>query len=254
MHQTTHSGSAIRPIRRIRGPHSGRQGASPSGNVRRLLDGFAPSSSGGPVIDVSGNRTIVNGGSSTLTVTAEAAFTTVHVSIGGSSLGVTSEVTSGIGEFYDAMLPTAGTSTALLLAFSQDIPTSPFDLFFAVADTNGNVGPFAAVTFNVIRVGTGDVQLTLSWDPDSDVDLHVSTPAARRSSTTTGNPRVGACSISTRTPRAPLMVSGTDGTFTGAGDRGGLWAGVEVERFVRITGPAASPARHQTASADKNRF
>ena len=42
-----------------------------------------------------------------------------------------------------------------------------------------------------------------------------------------------------------------NGTFTGAGDRGGLGAGVEVARFVRTTGPAASPAWHQTASADK---
>ena len=42
-----------------------------------------------------------------------------------------------------------------------------------------------------------------------------------------------------------------NGTFTGAGDRVGLGAGVEVARFVRTTGPAASPAWHQTASADK---
>ena len=76
-----------------------------------------------------------------------------------------------------SVIPPAGTSAALLLAFSQDIPTSPFDLFFAVVDTNGTVGPFLAVTFNVIRVGTGDVQVTLSWDTDSDVDLHVVDPS-----------------------------------------------------------------------------
>ena len=42
-----------------------------------------------------------------------------------------------------------------------------------------------------------------------------------------------------------------NGTFTGAGDRGGLGAGVEVARFVRATGPAARPARQQTAPANK---
>ena len=96
---------------------------------------------------------------------------------GGAVAALLAQRRAGIGEFYEVVLPTAGTSAALLLAFSQDIPTSPFDLFFAVVDTNGTVGPFSAVTFNVIRVGTGDVQVTLSWDTDSDVDLHVVDPS-----------------------------------------------------------------------------
>ena len=270
--------------------------ASIGGSSGRLLDGFAPSPSGGLVIDVSGNRTIVNGGSSTLMVTAPAAFTTVYVSIAGSSLGIVSEAHSGIGEFYEVVLPAAGTSAALLLAFSQDIPTSPFDLFFAVVDTNGTVGPFSAVTFNVIRVGTGDVQVTLSWDTDSDVDLHVVDPSGEeifygnRESASGGMLDLdsnAACTIdgvqnenitwsigaapqgtyivrvdywsSCGVPRTNYTVvinNGGDtqivnGTFTGAGDRGGLGAGVEVARFVRATGPAARPARQQTAPANK---
>ena len=74
-------------------------------------------------------------------------------------------------------VPNASTSASLVLAFPQEIPTSPFDLFFAVEDESGAVGPFVPVTFNVIQVGTGDVQVTLSWDVDSDVDLHVVDPS-----------------------------------------------------------------------------
>ena len=270
--------------------------ASIGGSGGRLLHEFAPSPSGGPVIDVSGNRTIVNGGSSTLMVTAQAAFTTVYVSIAGSSLGVVSEANSGIDEFYEVVLPTAGTSAALLLAFSQDIPTSPFDLFFAVVDTNGTVGPYSAVRFDVIRVGTGDVQVTLSWDTDSDVDLHVVDPSGEeifygnRESASGGmldldsnagcaidgvrneniTWSIGAAPQGTyivrvdywsscdalRTNYTVVINNGGDtqivnGTFTGAGDRGGLGAGEEVARFVRATGPAAGTARQQTAPANK---
>ena len=74
-------------------------------------------------------------------------------------------------------LPAAATSAALLLAFPQEIPTSKFDLFFAVEDADGAVGPFSTVSFDVIQVGTGDVQVTLSWDADSNVDLHVVDPS-----------------------------------------------------------------------------
>ena len=40
----------------------------------------------------------------------------------------------------------------------------------------GNVGSFARLSFDVLQVGTGDVQATLAWDADSDVDLHVIDP------------------------------------------------------------------------------
>ena len=48
---------------------------------------------------------------------------------------------------------------------------------FAVADASGVVGPYARLSTTVTSVGTGDVQVTLSWDADSDVDVHVIDPA-----------------------------------------------------------------------------
>ena len=35
------------------------------------------------------------------------------------------------------------------------------------------------LNFDVVQVGTGDVQVTLAWDSDSDVDLHVVDPSGQ---------------------------------------------------------------------------
>jgi len=64
----------------------------------------------------------------------------------------------------------------VLLTFPQSIPLEQFDLQFAVASPSGAVGPYATLSTQVIQVGTGDIQVTLSWDTDADVDLHVVAP------------------------------------------------------------------------------
>jgi hypothetical protein len=47
---------------------------------------------------------------------------------------------------------------------------------FAVANPSGAVGPYTGLMTSVTEVGTGDVQVTLSWNADSDTDLHVVAP------------------------------------------------------------------------------
>ncbi len=147
------------------------------GSMGQLRSGALPAESGGPVIDVAGNRTIVNGGTSALTITAGSAVQTVYVAMAGTSMGLANESVGSAGGFYDVSAGGPSALVSLVLAFSQEIPTSPFDLFFAAVDDSGKVGPFTTVTFNALRVGTGDVQVTLSWDTDADVDLHVVDPS-----------------------------------------------------------------------------
>ena len=53
-----------------------------------MRSGFLPGETGGPIIDVVGNRTIVNGGTSELTITAARPFSTVFVAIAGISSGI----------------------------------------------------------------------------------------------------------------------------------------------------------------------
>lgn len=147
------------------------------GQSGQLRTGAIPAESGGPVIDVSGNSTIVNGGTSTLTVNAGTAIRAVYVAMAGTSMGLSIENAGGFGGYYDVASGASSATVSLLLAFSQAIPTSPFNLFIAAEDDSGAVGPFTTVTFDALQVGTGDVQVTLSWDSDADVDLHVVDPS-----------------------------------------------------------------------------
>jgi uncharacterized protein YfaP (DUF2135 family) len=150
--------------------------ASAAGAPGQLHSGSAPASRGGPRITVGGNQTVINGGTLAVAITADAAFNAVYMFIGGRTLGVVGEFGSGIQGHYEMRLPGAQNSATVLLTFPQQIPLEQFDLQFAVANTAGAVGPYSTLTTNVTEVGTGDVQVTLSWDANSDVDLHVVAP------------------------------------------------------------------------------
>jgi hypothetical protein len=149
--------------------------AADSPGVRR--NGAAPSSSGGPNVTATGNQSVINGGTLLVTVQGESPFTAIYMFIGGKTLGLSSEAAGGIGGYYEIRLPSAQTSVPVLLTFPQAVPLSEFELLFAVANPSGAVGPYMGLSTRITSVGTGDVQVTLSWDTDSDVDLHVVDPA-----------------------------------------------------------------------------
>lgn len=150
--------------------------ASTTGAPGQLHSESAPASRGGPRITVGGNTTVINGGTLAVAITADDSFNAVYLFIGGRSLGVVGEFGGGIRGHYEMRLPGAQNAATVLLTFPQQIPLDQFDLQFAVANTAGAVGPYSTLTTNVTEVGTGDVQVTLSWDADSDVDLHVVAP------------------------------------------------------------------------------
>jgi uncharacterized protein YfaP (DUF2135 family) len=150
--------------------------ASTGGGPGQLRPDSAPVSRGGPRITVGGNTTVINGGTLAVAINGDAPFNAVYMFIGGRSMGVVGEFGGGIAGHYEMRLPDAQTTATVLLTFPQQIPLDQFDLQFAVANTGGAVGPYSTLSANVTEVGTGDVQVTLSWDADSDVDLHVVSP------------------------------------------------------------------------------
>jgi uncharacterized protein YfaP (DUF2135 family) len=62
------------------------------------------------------------------------------------------------------------------VTFAQDLPSQRFVLYVAVADSAGAQGLLAPQDVQAVRVGTGNVQVSVSWDVDSDLDLHVIDP------------------------------------------------------------------------------
>ena len=148
-----------------------------AGATVELVTGSAPDPSGGPTIAATGNQTVVNGGTSEVTLSSDTPFPTVYVFVGGKSVGLVAEGSGRIGGYYAVRLPEPVTSVVLLLSFPQSLPSNEFQGSFAVEDPEGRVGAAPGFTYFVTQVGTGDVQVTLSWDTVADVDLHVIDPS-----------------------------------------------------------------------------
>jgi hypothetical protein len=128
--------------------------------------------SGGPEISVAGPGTIVNGGTTTVNVTSPTPFQTVYVagSIPASRLFI--PVTG----YFEIPLPAPATSADLLITFPQDLGSREFTLLFSAADIEGRMGMPSDRSYKAILVGAGDIQVTVAWDTDADVDLHVIDP------------------------------------------------------------------------------
>jgi hypothetical protein len=135
--------------------------------------GIPRPTSGGPAISVDGHLTIVNGGTASLTVTSDTQFEKIYLA-GSSPI---SPLFLPISGFFEIPLPVPVTSADLLLTFPQELPSGNFELYFAAADAQGHVGTVTKRPFDALVVGTGDVQVTVAWDTDADVDLHVVDPA-----------------------------------------------------------------------------
>jgi hypothetical protein len=96
-------------------------------------------------------------------VAGSAALSKVYVSV------------TGVSGYYD--VPVSGTTANLTLSFAQAIPVSTFQLSFSGVGTSGAVGAPLVVSLRTATAGTGDVQVSLSWDANSDIDLHVIDPS-----------------------------------------------------------------------------
>lgn len=129
-------------------------------------------------------------GASAPTVTSENAF----IVTGGSSslridagaLDYPSEVVGYVigleGHAGYFQVPTTDASepinvTALLRAYTEyEYVPQILPVRVATRDQRGRVSPYGAYLFTVTPVGSGDIQVSVSWDTPTDVDLHVIDP------------------------------------------------------------------------------
>lgn len=137
-------------------------------------------SSDAPAAVVASSATVVNGGSIQQTVSAEAEFSAVRIAVEplvddeGDPIDATG--TPGFG-FWQIDLSAPTTAAVVVLTLPQDLPHQEFVAHVAVVDEFGDQGTPAAQDVEALPVGTGDVQVTVSWDVDSDLDLHVIDPS-----------------------------------------------------------------------------
>jgi hypothetical protein len=117
----------------------------------------------GPTLAVTGVPTAINGGSLRATLTSATPFTTAIVSL------------SNHEDYYQVTLAAPVTSVDLVITISQDAPQATLAMSYA-ASAGGPFGNLLNQTINMIRVGAGDVQVSVAWDAPTDVDLHVFDP------------------------------------------------------------------------------
>jgi hypothetical protein len=128
-----------------------------------LRSGAPPVAGAGPVVSAPIPELVLLGGTIQVTATAGTPFSTLAI------------VVPDVEDYWELTLPAATSSVQLLIVFSQDILKHTFDIRLA-GGLGGAFGRYQASTVAVIEVGTGDVQVNVTWDSRADVDLHVIDP------------------------------------------------------------------------------
>jgi hypothetical protein len=130
----------------------------------------------GPTVDfVSTNSTTVNPGLPSRTFTGSASHTATAVMIGLSGDDAHWIVPTGT---MDSDQP-GNYTFQTALSFSSALPLGPRTLVFRAVDASGEVGVSRDLGIKVqVQVPSGALVVTLTWDTEADLDLHVTVPNA----------------------------------------------------------------------------
>lgn len=134
-----------------------------SGAAVSLESGSPSNDPSAPRAGVSGNHSMIPGGGTGFTITADQEFRQVFAWVEGRD------------GFYRVDLDQPRDSVELILVYGHGLEEPQYDFRFAVG-SDGAAGDAQNHLMSVISVGTGDVQVSVSWDVSSDVDLYVVDP------------------------------------------------------------------------------
>lgn len=129
--------------------------------VRR--EGDPPTAGGAPVVSANIPTIVLLGGTAEVPVTAPTAFSKVIVAV------------PEVDDYWELTLPAAVTAQSILVVFGTDIPLSSFGVRIS-GGLGGGFGSYNERTVSVLNVGTGEVQVNVTWDSKADVDLYVVEP------------------------------------------------------------------------------
>jgi hypothetical protein len=135
---------------------------SGQGNVT-FRRGSPPAGGAGPVITVSGTSAVILGGTAQRAVTSTTAFSRIVVAV------------EGVDGYWELTLPQPTNAETLLLTMAQELPSNSFRVRYA-GGTTGAVGSFQNEDVTVLNVGTGPIQVSVSWNTSADVDLYLVEP------------------------------------------------------------------------------
>jgi hypothetical protein len=136
-----------------------------SGSVHATLNrGALPTGSGATTVNATGIAVMINGGSSVQSLTGSTTFNRVVIGV------------DGLDGWYDLTLPGTASSADIILNASTLASSGTVTVRYGVGDA-GATGPAASQSIRFLQVGSGDIQISVSWTDSADVDLHVIDPA-----------------------------------------------------------------------------
>jgi len=135
----------------------------PDGAAATYHMGALPAPVGDVTVTVPSTTTAINGGSTMITVQAESTIVKIYVA------------TQGADGYWEVTVPAGSSVADVLLTLAQQLP-SELVIVFEVVDSNGNVSAPVSVVTTIIKVATGDVAVSVSWNVENDIDLHVVDP------------------------------------------------------------------------------
>jgi hypothetical protein len=125
--------------------------------------GAPPAPGNGPTITAASQATVINGGTTQVVINSEGGIDALLV------------YAAGVDGFYRVPLGAAQNLVNLVLSIGAAVPSDTFQLVY-VGERDGRVGVAVPTTLSRRSVGTGRLQVSLSWDSPADLDLHVVEP------------------------------------------------------------------------------
>ncbi len=108
--------------------------------------------------------TVISGGSLELPVESDVPFSTIFVN-------------SDTDGFFQLLLPEATTSASAIVTYNAELVASTTnEVNVAVQTPTGDVSSSQVLPLESIEVGTGEVQVSVSWDTPTDVDIWLIEP------------------------------------------------------------------------------
>jgi hypothetical protein len=117
------------------------------------------------IVSINGNPSILEGGSNPISVITQSGAKKVIVGV------------EGVKGYYSVpVLNPSNTTILLILLFSQELEQDSFVIVVAISDSQELVSIHKTIHVTKIEAGTGQLQVSCSWDQRNDVDLHLVEP------------------------------------------------------------------------------
>lgn len=126
-----------------------------------------PAPTGGDAPYVELNNTVIPGGSNYVIVESMVEAAKILIGI------------NGVQGYYEMVPTDKGTNEIVydfIMVMNQNLDGGSFGISIGIIDENGDVSEYWTTEMEIHEVGTGTLQVSLSFDNDKDIDLHLFEP------------------------------------------------------------------------------